>query len=71
MSSLKAELASALTQMRSAELQLSRTIAQLDAAGVWSGDDAKKFQSDWSDQVHRPLLVAAAALDVLDFIPLS
>jgi hypothetical protein len=71
MSALKADLEAAVVQLRAAEARLSRTVAVLEAAGVWSGADAKRFQTDWADRVQRPLLVAAGALESTDFIPFS
>ena len=71
MSVLKAELAAAVAQLRSADAQLSRSVAALEAAGIWSGADAQKFQAAWADEVHRPLLVASASLEALHFVALA
>jgi hypothetical protein len=71
MAALKAELDAALVQLRAAEAQLSRTVAALEAAGVWSGDDATAFQSAWVDEVHRPLVIATVSLEALSFVPMA
>jgi uncharacterized protein YukE len=68
MSELRAELQSAIVQLRAAESRLSRTVGTLEEAGVWAGADAKRFQSAWADEVRRPLLVATAMLDAMEFV---
>jgi uncharacterized protein YukE len=70
MSELRAELQSAITQLRAAEARLSRTVGTLEIAGVWAGADAQRFQSTWTDEVQRPLLIATAMLDAMEFVPL-
>jgi hypothetical protein len=70
MSELRAELQSAIVQLRAAETRLSRTLSTLEASGVWAGTDAQRFQSAWTDEVQRPLLIATAMLDAMEFVPL-
>ena len=69
MSELRSELQSAVVQLRAAEARLSRTVSTLETAGVWAGADAKRFQSAWADEVQRPLLIATALLDAMEFVP--
>ena len=71
MSALKSELEAAIAQLRAADAQLTRTLAALEAAGVWSGADANAFQQEWADQVHRPLLIASASLEAASFVALG
>ena len=70
MSELRAELQSAVVQLRAAQSRLSRTVTTLENAGVWSGTDARRFQAAWADEVQRPLLIATAMLDAMEFVPL-
>ena len=69
MSALKQELEQAVVQLRATDAALGKSIAALEDAGVWSGDDARKFQTAWSEQVHRNITIATATLEALSFVP--
>lgn len=65
---MKSELRDAAAQIRQAEAQLSRTAAELADAGLWSGQDADRFQDSWRDSVRGPLQAAAGLVDAVDFV---
>jgi hypothetical protein len=69
MTNVKSELDQALIQLRSLNAGMTRALAELEAAGVWSGDDAAAFQARWSDQVRRNLTIATNQLDVVSYVP--
>jgi hypothetical protein len=66
MTNVKSELEQALTQLRSVTAAMSRSLAELEAAGVWSGTDASTFRL-----VHggKDVAVALRRLDgdILEF----
>lgn len=64
---VKKDLRDAALEIRQADATLTTIVANLDASGVWSGNDADAFQRDWRDQVHNPLIGAAASIDRVDF----
>jgi uncharacterized protein YukE len=65
------QLQQAAAEIRGAEASLAGIVAELRDAGVWSGDDAERFQRDWNDQVRGRLLGAAALLDGVTVTTLS
>ena len=67
---LKKELRDAALEIRQADALLTSIVSELQARGVWSGDDADAFQRDWQDQVHGPLAAAAGIIDRIEFITL-
>jgi len=67
---LKKELRNAAVEIRQADAALATIIADLEGAGVWTGDDARRFQREWNDQVHNPLRAAAGIIDAVDFVTL-
>jgi uncharacterized protein YukE len=69
MSALKQEVEQAVVQIRAADASLVRSINVLAEAGVWTGSDARAFQTEWSDQVHRNIVLAGNILESLTFIP--
>jgi hypothetical protein len=64
----KGLLQRAAGEIRAAEAIMSTTVAELEAAGVWSGADADMFQREWNDLVRGRLLGAASALDGVSVI---
>ena len=70
MLNMKSELSDAAAQIRQAEAQLSRTAAELADAGMWSGQDADRFQDSWRDSVRGPLQSAAGLVDSVAFVVL-
>jgi uncharacterized protein YukE len=71
MMNVKSELDQAISQLRALSASLGRTVAELDADGVWSGSDADTFRSNWADQVQRELTAASAVLDSISYAPAS
>lgn len=61
-------LSNAVSEIRGAESTLTSIVAQLQAASVWSGDDAARFQSEWNSLVSNRLSAAAGRLDACTFI---
>ena len=61
-------LSNAVAEIRSAESTLTSIVSQLQAANVWSGDDAARFQSEWNSLVSNRLSSAAGRLDACTFI---
>ena len=69
MTNIKYELDQALVQLRATNASMIRTLAELDAVGVWSGDDAAAFATKWQEQVQRNLDVAVGALESITLAP--
>lgn len=61
-------LSNAVSEIRSAEATLTSIVSQLQAANVWSGEDAARFQQEWNSLVSHRLSSAAARLDACTFI---
>jgi uncharacterized protein YukE len=66
---VKNELDQALTQLRTLSGAMTRALAEFEAAGVWAGDDAATFQTQWAEQVQRNLTIATNALDTVSYVP--
>ena len=67
---LKKELQDAALEIRQADALLTSIVADLQARGVWTGNDADAFQREWRDQVHAPLAAAAGIIDRIEYITL-
>ncbi len=63
-------LHNAAAQIRDAEMVLSGIVQQLVDDGIWSGNDADRFEREWNDRVRSPLRGAAATLDGVSYITL-
>lgn len=57
----------AASQVRSAATTMNSLISQLHAAGVWTGNDASRFVSEWQSDVTDRLLRSASRIDGLVF----
>jgi hypothetical protein len=64
------EMRDSAATVRSIDGTLRTLVGQLVSAGVWSGPDAERFAADWTDQVHVPLINAAAKMDAISYEPL-
>ncbi len=51
--------------VRGLEGEATAVVAGLVAQGVWTGDDADRFERDWLELVTRRLRSAADALDAV------
>jgi hypothetical protein len=69
MTNVKSEMDQALLQLRALSASMSRTVSELEAAGVWSGTDAEAFSTSWQDEVLRNLTIAASALESVSYTP--
>lgn len=66
----KGTLQGAASQIRQADMLLHSIVRELVDSGMWSGNDADRFERDWNDRVRRPLQGAAATLDGVSYITL-
>jgi hypothetical protein len=66
---VKAEVDQALLQLRALTASMSRTVSELEAAGVWAGADAEAFRGTWQDEVQRNLGIAASSLESISYSP--
>ncbi|MGV8851678.1 MAG: hypothetical protein ACOH1M_03810 [Rhodoglobus sp.] len=60
-------MSGAASQVRGIDGSLQRLVDQLVATGVWTGPDARRFEQEWNEQVHSPLLNAAGKMDAISF----
>jgi hypothetical protein len=60
-------MSSAAGQVRSIEASTTRLVDELTSAGVWSGNDADRFERDWNELVRARLLRAAQKMDAVQF----
>lgn len=63
------KMSAAASQIRGISTTLDTLVADLHAAGVWTGTDADRFQQEWGDQVSSLLQSAATKLDNIQFKP--
>lgn len=67
---LKNELRNAALEIREADAALAAIVAELESAGVFTGDDARRCEREWTDRVQNPLRAAAGIIDAVDFVTL-
>ena len=60
-------MSGAAAQVRSLDGIMGRIVSDLTSAGVWSGEDAERFERDWHDQVRSRLLNAASKMDHIQY----
>ena len=65
------EMSQAAGQLRNIAASLSNLADDLRGGGVWVGDDAERFQREWTDQVSNRLYAAANRLDNAQFTPVE
>jgi hypothetical protein len=69
MTNVKNDLDHAVLQVRALSASMGSLLAELDAAGVWSGSDANEFQTAWREQVQRNMTLASTLLERVSFVP--
>jgi len=69
----RVSLNSTAAEIRAADAMMRVAVANLIAADVWSGADARRFQREWDDLVSSRLHSAASKIEgasLIDFSPL-
>jgi hypothetical protein len=69
MTNVKNDLDHAVLQVRALSASMGGLLAELDAAGVWSGSDANEFQTAWREQVQSNMTLASTLLERVSFVP--
>lgn len=57
----------AAAQVRALDSTMNRIVTDLTSAGVWSGEDADRFETDWHDLVRTRMLNAASKMDHIQY----
>jgi len=61
------DIANAAAQVRGIAASMSSLVGDLNAAGVWVGDDAARLENDWAADVTDRLYRAASRMDQIAF----
>ena len=60
-------MSGAAAQVRTLDGNMTRIVSELTAAGVWTGEDAERFERDWHDLVRSRMLNAASKMDNIHY----
>lgn len=65
--SARSSIQQALNELRAADQAMVTQLQELQNAGVWSGADADRYQTEWNDLVRDRIRAATQSLEKLSY----